>query len=105
MLAILFKVEIQRLRSLQGWLKIVGILAAVAGAVVVVALGSKEGGGEKLILGNICLVINCMSMAIYILLQRRVLGARRPPPPRASPSSRSHRAPRRSSLPLGSCAL
>lgn len=100
MLAILFKVEILRLRSLQGWLKIVGILAAVAGAIVVVALGSKEGGGEKLILGNICLVINCMSMAIYILLQRRVLGAQL-----ALRSTWSHRAARRSSLSLGSSAL
>ena len=74
LLAILFKFEVLNWRSLHGWLKLIGIAAAVAGAVVVVALGSKQGGTtDTLIIGNVCLLINCLSMAIYVLLQKRVL--------------------------------
>jgi len=75
LLAAVFKVEILDPRALHGLLKILGIVLSVLGAILVIVLGGDNDGHEapNVILGNICLIINCCSFAIYAILQKSVL--------------------------------
>ncbi len=52
--------------------KVVGLLVACAGAMVIVGAGRFEAGGARLF-GNLCLVGNSLSFAIYLVISRRLL--------------------------------
>eukprot|EP00128_Syssomonas_multiformis_P012918 Colp12_sorted_trinity150504_noHs@7281 len=55
--------------------KMLGIGSSVAGAIVVVALHDNSNSTEasNTVLGNIFLILNCVSFSLYALLQKRIL--------------------------------
>jgi drug/metabolite transporter (DMT)-like permease len=78
--AIILREEKINWRSWLDRIKILAILCAAAGGVEMVLLGPKESNEnapgkpvEDLLLGNICLIGNCICFAIYVLLQRPLL--------------------------------
>jgi len=56
-LAIIIGIEVLRYKTLHGGLKVLGILSAVGGAVIVIAMGEEMAESESLIIGNLCLVV------------------------------------------------
>jgi len=52
---------------------LLGILLSVSGAVIVIVLSDNSESAERIILGNICLIVNCLSFAIYAIIQKGIL--------------------------------
>jgi drug/metabolite transporter (DMT)-like permease len=53
--------------------RVLGIAVALAGAVVIVLEQKGEGGGGGSTLGNLLIVTNCLSYAVYLVLARGLL--------------------------------
>jgi drug/metabolite transporter (DMT)-like permease len=53
--------------------RLVGIGVALAGALVIVLERAPEGGGGGSRLGNVLIVLNCLSYALYLVLARGIL--------------------------------
>eukprot|EP00054_Salpingoeca_dolichothecata_P020226 m.127267 g.127267 ORF g.127267 m.127267 type:complete len:344 (+) comp23536_c0_seq2:77-1108(+) len=58
------------LSKLRGWLKILGILAAAGGAVVMVTSKSDSKKEKNAVLGNIFLIGNTVCMGLYVVIQK-----------------------------------
>jgi drug/metabolite transporter (DMT)-like permease len=96
LLAAVFGIEPLHLDALHGRLKLAGVLMACLGAVLTIywdsraSDGSGGGGGgggdgtppssENLLLGNLLLLIQCISGALYQLLQKHLLSQAEYPP-------------------------
>lgn len=77
-ISILFGLEKLRLPSKSGFAKIFGIALAVGGAIFMLdpkelISSMKSTGTDVLLIGNLCLIGNCASFAIYIILMRPLL--------------------------------
>lgn len=77
LLAIITRIEpFPKLQKLHGWAKMLGILLAAAGASTMVVNKVKSGNGalpEGYALGYFFLIGNTLSMAVYILLQKKFI--------------------------------
>jgi drug/metabolite transporter (DMT)-like permease len=66
-----------RLRTPAGWMRLLGLLLGLLGAVTILAaswsLGPPPAAAPHLTLGILCLLGNAVSMAVYITLQRRFI--------------------------------
>lgn len=72
LLALIFGMEPFKLKTF--WIKGLGVMCVVGGALLMMILSMKSGGDSKrLLLGNGFLIMNCICMAIYILIQKRFL--------------------------------
>jgi drug/metabolite transporter (DMT)-like permease len=76
-LALLVRMERFNKGSWASWLKICGILVAVAGAVVTAfgAVGHAAGPGvdsQSIIVGNVLLLVNKLCISVYPLLEKRL---------------------------------
>eukprot|EP01006_Ploeotia_vitrea_P066701 TRINITY_DN95514_c0_g1_i1.p1 TRINITY_DN95514_c0_g1~~TRINITY_DN95514_c0_g1_i1.p1 ORF type:complete len:373 (-),score=25.43 TRINITY_DN95514_c0_g1_i1:68-1186(-) len=79
LIAIISRTEpLPPINKLRGWLKIGGILAAVGGAILMITkkLTDSKGSQEKsLVAGMVCLLVNCMCMGVYVVIQKRTIFA------------------------------
>ena len=52
-----------------GWVRLLGLLAGLGGAVVMLGI-SDLGKSNSALVGNLCLIGNCTSFALYVIFQR-----------------------------------
>ena len=67
-LAIIIGIEVLRYKTLHGGLKVLGILSAVGGAVIVIAMGEEMAESESLIIGNLCLVVRLQHQMSFVII-------------------------------------
>ncbi len=73
LLALLFGMESFHAAYWFGWTRLLGLLVGLGGAVVMLGLNNLGAQSSNAVLGNLFLLGNCMSFAIYVLVQRPLL--------------------------------